>query len=224
MNRVFGIVSCDVIDSTFLDMEELIQLRRDIRSKLFPEISAICPESWGRIVRGDTIECCMERPYLAFRVALLMKCWFMDWADYHDASSNMRRSGVRFSIGIGPMRLIDREEDFMDGEAIYIAGRNLDYISERGIPVAFGMDSRERDISTLITNSLLLVNDIIESSTDKQLPILYDRISGLTENEISRKLSISQGAVNQRAKNAGWPLIRNTLDVLENLDFEKYVL
>lgn len=223
MKGIFGIVSCDVIDSTSLEMDELIRLRKDVYSELFPDIEDLYPGFWGRVVRGDTIECCLEQHEYAFRVALLIKCWFKDWAIKHRASEQMRKSGIRYSIGIGSMRMVDRKEDFMDGEAIYIAGRNLDYISGKGIPAFFGMNSDNKDVNELIINNLLLVDNLIESSTERQLPILHERLYGLTETEISRKLQITQGAVNQRARGAGWPLIKDTLNVLEHIDYEWYV-
>lgn len=223
MNDVFGIVSCSVVDSTSLEMDELIQMRKDVYSELFPSIEKRYPDFWGRVVRGDTIECFIEQPEYAFRVALLIKCWFMGWAIQHHVSEQMRRSGVRYSIGIGPMRLVDRKEDFLDGEAIYIAGRNLDFILGKGISAFFEMKSDDENIKALIANSLLLVNNLVESSTERQLSILYDRLHGIMEREIALKLQISQGAVNQRAQGAGWPLIKNTLDVLEHIDYEWYV-
>lgn len=223
MKGLFGIVSCDVIDSSSLEMDELIQLRKDIYSDLFPDIEALYPGFWGRVVRGDTIECCLEQPENVFRTALLIKCWFKDWAVLHHASEQMRKAGIRYSIGIGPMRLVDKKEDFMDGEAICIAGRNLDYISGKGIPAFFGMNSDDENVKALIVNSLLLVNNLVESSTEKQLPILYDRLHGIMEKEIALRLQISQGAVNQRAQGAGWPLIKDTLNVLEHIDYEWYV-
>lgn len=223
MKRVYGIVSCDVIDSTFLDRDALFQLRNDIYSILFPDIELLCSGFWGRVVRGDTIECCLEKPWKSFRVAFLIKCWFRDWAFRHDASDDMRRSGVRYSIGIGPMRLIDRSMDFMDGEAIYLAGRNLDAISEKNIPACFEMAADNKDVNFLIDNSVLLVDWMIEHATERQLPILYDRMMGLIERDIARNRSMTQSAVNQRARNAGWPLIKDTLEVLEQIDFERYV-
>ena len=60
MKGIFGIVSCDVIDSTSLEMDELIRLRKDVYSELFPDIEDLYPGFWGRVVRGDTIECCLE--------------------------------------------------------------------------------------------------------------------------------------------------------------------
>ena len=41
--------------------------------------------------------------------------------------------------------------------------------------------------------------------------------------EIAQRLSISQGAVNQRAMNAGWPFIKHTLAILEHIEYGKYV-
>ena len=223
MSRIYGIVSCDVIDSTSLDRDALIQLRSDINNSLFPDIDILCPDFWGRVVRGDTIECCLEKYWMSFRVALIIKCWFMEWASRYEVSDRMRNDGVRYSIGIGPMRLIDRNVDIMDGEAIYLAGRNLDLISYKGLTSYFEMNSDNREINSLINNNVMLVDQIIGQATDRQLPILYERLIGSTEVEIARNLSISQGAVNQRAKNAGWPFIRQTLTLLEHIDLGKYV-
>ena len=224
MSAIFGIVSCDVVDSTFLDGDALFQLREDIHSGLFPDIESLCPGFWGRVVRGDTIECCLERPMLSFQVAFLIKCWFKDWASRHDASDDMRKSGVRYSIGIGPMRLVDRRLDYMDGKAIYLAGRNLDYISERKIPSFFEMDSDAKDVNTLIRNNIRLIDWMVEHATERQIPILYGRLMEKSEGTIARELSMTQSAINQRAGNAGWPLIRDTLRILEQVDFKKYVV
>ena len=223
MKGIYGIVSCDVIDSTSLDREALIQLREDIYSKLFPDIDTICPGFWGRVVRGDTIECCLEEHRKSFRVALLIKCWFMEWASRHNASESMLKSGVRFSIGIGHMRIVDRGMDIMDGPAIYLSGRNLDYIAERGLTTYFEMDSDNDEVNLLIDNNILLVDQLVERATDRQLPILYGRLLGQMEREIAQRLSITHGAVNQRAKNAGWPYIKYTLTMFEDIDFERYV-
>ena len=223
MKKIYGIVSCDVIDSTSLDRDALIQLRKDINSGLFRDIDALCPGYWGRVVRGDTIECCLEQYWMAFRVALMIKCWFMEWASRHGVANGMRTEGVRYSIGIGSMRLIDRELDMMDGAAIYLAGRNLDFITERGLTSYFEMDSENSEVNSLIDNNIMLVDRIVGQATERQVPILYDRLRLKTEVEIAGSLSISQGAVNQRAMNAGWPFIKHTLTLLEDIDFEGYV-
>ncbi len=223
MKRLFGIVSSDVVDSTSLDRTAILQLRKDIYNNLFCDLKEIHPSFWGRVVRGDTIECCISQAQYSFRVALLTKCWMKNWAEANGGSSDMRRLGLRCSIGIGTMRIVDREEDLLDGEAIYIAGRNLDYIAYRNIPVAFGMNSSNKDIENLIENNLLLLDTLLYELTSRQSDVLYYKLMGYPEMEISRRLGISQTAVNLRARNAGWQQIKAALKVLENINYGDYV-
>ena len=223
MRRLFGIVSSDVVDSTSLDRSAILQLRKDIYNNLFYDLTELHSSFWGRVVRGDTIECCISQPQYSFRVALLAKCWMKNWAEANGGSSEMRRLGLRCSIGIGTMRIVDREEDLLDGDAIYIAGRNLDYIAGRSIPVAFGMKTSYADVEDLIENNLLLLDTLLYELTSRQSDVLYYKLMGDTEIEISRMLGISQAAVNLRARNAGWQQIKNTLKVLENINYGDYV-
>ena len=223
MKALYGIVSCDVVESTSLEIDALIQLRKDIETTLFPVLESHFSGFWGRVVRGDTIECCVDRPHHAFRIALLIKCWSKDWASCHQTSSGMLETGVRYSIGIGPMRLIDKDNDFLDGEAIYIAGRNLDHISERDTPFAFGMHSVDKNVNSLITNNLMLLEHFFIRMTEKQCGVIFHKLLGLTEKEIAQQLAITQAAVNLRSRNACWPLIKDTLRVLEQVDYDRYV-
>ena len=71
MKRLFGIVSSDVVDSTSLERAAILQLRRDIYNNLFCDLSELHPSFWGRVVRGDTIECCNSQAQYSFRMALL---------------------------------------------------------------------------------------------------------------------------------------------------------
>lgn len=223
MKRLFGIVSADVVDSTSLDRAAFLQLRKDIYSNLFHNLTELQPSFWGRVVRGDTIECCISQAQYSFRFALLAKCWMKNWAEAHGGSSDMRRLGLRCSIGIGTMRIVDREEDLLDGDAIYIAGRNLDSIAGRNIPIAFGMKSSYADVEVLIDNNLVLLDTLLYGLTARQSDVLYYKMMGYPEREIARMLRISQAAVNLRARNAGWQQIKATLKVLENIDYGEYV-
>ena len=61
MKRLFGIISSDVVDSTSLDRAAIVQLRKDIYNDLFSSLTYKDPSFWGRVVRGDTIECCISQ-------------------------------------------------------------------------------------------------------------------------------------------------------------------
>ena len=223
MKRLFGIISADVVDSTSLERAAMLQLRKDIYNNLFRDLTEIQSSFWGRVVRGDTIECCITQAQYSFRVALLTKCWMKNWAEANGGSSDMRRLGLRCSIGIGAMRIVDREEDLLDGDAIYIAGRNLDYIANRSVSVAFGMKTSYADVKDLIESNLLLLDTLLCELTSRQNDVLYYKLMGYPEMEISRRLGISQAAVNLRARNAGWLQIKSTLKVLENINYGDYV-
>ena len=223
MKRLFGIVSSDVVDSTSLERAAILQLRKDIYNNLFCDLSELHPSFWGRVVRGDTIECCISQAQYSFRMALLTKCWMKNWAESNGGSLDMRRFGLRCSIGIGTMRIVDREEDLLDGDAIYIAGRNLDYISGRNIPIAFGMKTSYADVVDLIASNLLLLDTLLSELTSRQSDVLYHKLLGYPEVRISQILGISQAAVNLRARNAGWQQIKATLKVLENINYGEYV-
>lgn len=223
MKRLFGIISSDVVNSTSLDRAAIIQLRKDIYNNLFRDLAEIQSSFWGRVVRGDTIECCISQAQYSFRIALLTKCWMKNWAESNGGSSVMCRMGLRCSIGIGTMRIVDTKEDLLDGDAIYIAGRNLDYITGKSIPIAFGMNTSHTDVEDLIESNLLLLDTLLCELTSRQSDVLYYKLMGYSEIKISRILGISQTAVNLRSKNAGWQQIKASLKVLENINFGEYV-
>ena len=100
MKRLFGIVSSDVVDSTSLERAAIIRLRKDIYNGLFCDLAKKYSSFWGRVVRGDTIQCCLSQAQYSFRVALLAKCWMKNWAEANGGSAEMRRLGLRSSIGI----------------------------------------------------------------------------------------------------------------------------
>jgi len=226
MKRLYAIVSCDVVDSTSLTREGIIKMREDIVNELFRKLRRFAPGFYGRVVRGDTIEICLDEPNLALRVALAMKAWFKSWASAQESSERMSQIGIRYSIGIGEMRYVDYEEDIMDGEAIYIAGRNLDYISANGLYSAFGFNYASDEyeiIQRLARNLLAFIDDLFEQMTTRQSLVVHYLLLGCKEVEIAGLLSISQAAVSLRARNAGWALIKASLETFNRIEFERYV-
>ena len=141
------------------------------------------------------------------------------WADNQECSTALQQFGIRFSIGIGKMRIINQQKDIMDGEAIYIAGRNLDKISHSYFTSSFDMNSESREFSNLIDNNIKLIDEIINSLSAKQSTVVYLKLLKFTETEIARKLNISQSSVNNRLRLSRWKYIHQTLKLYESLDF-----
>lgn len=219
MNNLYGILSADVIDSTSLDENSIIELNETVENCFVDIYDNLSYDFWGRIVKGDSIECCMKNPNETLRLALLLKCIIKWWADNQECSTDLQQFGIRFSIGIGKMRIINQQKDIMDGEAIYIAGRNLDKITHSYFTSSFDMNSKYRESSYLIDNNIRLLDEIINSLSAKQSAVVYFKLLKFTETEIAQKLNISQSSVNNRLRLSRWKYIHQTIKLYESLDF-----
>ena len=65
---MYAAISADVVSSTSLSRESMIELNEKLRKCLYI-LEERYQGFWGRIVRGDSIECIMDRPEDAFEVA-----------------------------------------------------------------------------------------------------------------------------------------------------------
>lgn len=221
---LYGAISADVVDSTSLAKEDILHLGDEIRASLADMRHYCYPYFWGRIVKGDAFECCVDDPRMTLRLALLVKCRIKIWAGSLYCSTSLKELGLRFSIGIGRMRINDPKVDIMDGEAIYIAGRNLYKISQSPMTSIFGMNMRDPNILKLLNQNIALLDDLINSLSAKQSEVIYWRLLRRTEVEISNILDIAQSSVNSRSRIGGWKLISETLGIYEQINFNDYVV
>jgi len=114
---MYAAISADVVSSTSLSRESMIELNEKLRKCLYI-LEERYQGFWGRIVRGDSIECVMDRPEDAFEVALILKTWIKSFEPSNiQKDKRFNRYGLRIAIGIGEMKTIDRGLDMMDGRS-----------------------------------------------------------------------------------------------------------
>jgi len=224
MDKVFGAIAADVVDSTSLSRFDLLRLKDEVSNCFTDARNYACIQFWGRLVKGDSIECCLQDPRMALRLALLIKCRIKAWAGELACSDTLQDLGIRFSIGVGRMRIVDPQMDIMDGEAIYIAGRNLNKIAESSSTSVFGFIAADKNLTNLISVTITLLDDLINSLSTKQSFVIYQLLLGFNQTEIAKQLYISQSSVNSRAQKAGWKLISDALRVYERINFMEYVV
>ena len=215
-------ISADIVESTSLETRDLIELRKQINT-LFERIDAdLLPGFWGRVVRGDTIECFVPDCGKALRIAIIMKLFVRIYAEARDSSYMTRQYGIRFSIGLGNLKYIDRKEDIMDGPAIYISGRNLDKISvERDVFAAIGLEFDPGGLHWLLESYVSLIDNLVGAYSIKQAQVVFYKLLGYKERQISEMLNIYQSAVNSRSTLAKWGLLEMAIKDFENLNFEE---
>ena len=213
-------ISADIVRSTSLTTLDLIGLR-DKLIKLLRGFEDEYPGFWARVVRGDSIECYVPTYWYALRIAIVIKLFVKIQASKFDCSEMLQRYGIRFSIGIAHIKYASKEEDIIDGPAIYLSGRNLDEITRKGnVMTVFEIDQAPKSYSNLLDSYVAMVSTLVDSYSVKQAEVIFYKLKGYKEIEISGRLGIYQSSVNTRATNAQWGLLHTAIKDFEALRFE----
>lgn len=214
-------ISADIVRSTSMNTEDLIVLRNRLRD-LFQDFEEDYPGFWARIVRGDSIECVVPNYNDALRIAILIKLYVKMRVSEFECSEMLQRYGIRFSIGVADIKYADKKEDIINGPAIYLSGRNLDEISRReNIMTAFEIGQAPKPLSNLLDSYVAMVSGIVDSYSAKQAEVVFLKLLGFKEMEISERVGISQSSVNTRAANAQWGLLNTAIKDFEAFEIEQ---
>ena len=212
-------ISADIVRSTSLSTDDLIFLRKKIR-ELLDDFETDHPGFWGRIVRGDSIECYIKDYRDVLRIAVLIKLFIKMNVGQLSCSELLQRYGIRFSIGIGDIDYVSREEDIINGEAIYISGRNLDEITRRTDFSSFEIGPAPISVNRIMDSYVAMIGNLVDSYSAKQSAVIFYKLLGYKEVEISERLGVSQPSVNIRATNAQWGLLNTAIKDFEHLNLD----
>ena len=213
-------ISADIVRSTSLQTENLIVLRNRLLG-LLDDFEKDYPGFWARIVRGDSIECVVPEYRYALRIAILIKLFVKIQAGGFDCHEWLQRHGIRFSIGIANLSYADKAEDIINGPAIYLSGRNLDEISRRDLYTAIEIEAVPKSLSDLLDSYVALLSNLVDSYSAKQAEVVFYKLLGYKEVDISKRLSIYQSAVNMRSTSAQWGLLNTAIKDFEDLAFKQ---
>lgn len=213
-------ISADIVNSTSLETEQLIQMRRSLYD-FFDTISKKSPGFWGRIVRGDCIECYVPNYPDALKISLLIKLYVKMIVGNWNCSSYLKQYGIRYSIGIGDINYADKRDDIIDGPAIYISGRNLDAISrERDVYSCIGIEKDYRGVSDILNSYVAMIDGLVNSYSLKQAEVVFYKLQGFKEMDIVERVGVNQSSVNSRSTLADWNLLGKAIKDFENFNFE----
>ena len=207
---MYAAISADVVSSTSLSRESMIELNEKLK-KCLCILERRYQGFWGRIVRGDSIECIMSRPEDAFEVALILKTWVKSFEPSNiQDDKRFNRYGLRIAIGIGEMKTIDRSLDMMDGDAIYRSGRAMDKLVGRA-KYSFVISMADSEHEQALQVILTLVNQLLNNATARKCETLCERILSSDTSKTAEKMGISVSGVNQTLKDLGWSAIEQAI-------------
>ena len=213
-------ISADIVRSTSLATGDLITIRKRLRG-LLDDFEKDYGGFWARIVRGDSIECFVPEYRYALRIAILIKLFVKMQVSSVYCDEELQRYGIRFSIGVGDIKYADKHEDIIDGAAIYMSGRNLDVINGKGnVFTAVQVMDAPESFSNLLDSYVAMLSNIVDSYSAKQAEVVFYKLLGFREIEISEKLGIYQSSVNTRSTNAQWGLVNTAIKDFEDLTYK----
>lgn len=218
---MYATISADIVSSTSLSEVETIELKQYIEEQL-RMLETLYPGSWGRLIKGDYIECVVPNASNAFRIALIIKNSIKAFEVEKTLGSKLFYTyGARISIGIGGMRIVDREQGIMDGEAIYLSGRSLAKMGSLS-KGALTIETINENLSQNLRVIAVLTDAILNDATPKQSQVIYYKLLGYKESEIAEKMKIYQSGVNNHSSSAKWYCIEEALNYFEQIKFENY--
>lgn len=216
------VISGDVISSTSLQNQHKEALERhlwDLLEGLKKEF-----QIFGRIIKGDYLECVVPNPKEGLRVALAIKSYVKSipvaidaYTENKNRAKQFKVHGIRLALGYGSLERYQPEEGIIDGEAIYFSGREINSVSptynkERiVIKNTLFFASNNQDYNQRFLPLLSLLDVLLSKATARQCEVLYHKLLYREEEEISQTLGIGQSAVNQHSTSVGWNAIEEAV-------------
>ena len=221
------VISGDIISSTSLTVDDRKLLEQQLKT-LIDQLETKY-NTYSRIIKGDYLECVVSKPQDALKVALLIKCFVKAISISNDASYKnnhrikfFKSHGIRLALGYGELERFDKTAGVIDGDAIYRSGRMISENSTHGkqrivIKNTLFFSSDNTMLNEQMDALLSLLDTIIVNATARQCEVVYHKILGLSEDEISTRLDIGQPTVNQHSTSIGWNSIETTLNYFSTL-------
>jgi hypothetical protein len=224
----YAIISGDIVASTSLSISGK-KMVENAFANLISDLDKIF-KVYGRIIKGDYIECFIPDVSSALRVMLAIKTYIKSIDIDENGSGFVEKKraklfktfGIRLAIGIGELTRLDLKNGIIDGEAIYMSGRVINEFKTSdkqkvSIKNTLFIKSKNHEFDSQIDTILSLIDVILSKSTSKQCQVLYYKLIGLNEKQLVEKLRIKQSTINQHSTSVGWQAIEKAVLYFEHI-------
>jgi hypothetical protein len=215
-----AVISGDIVASTSLTDEGRTHIEDELK-KLLEELY-VKYRMFGRMIKGDYLECVVPEPEYALRLTLIIKAFIKSLSGDEILNNDDSRykffkiHGIRLAIGYGELTRFEPEKGIIDGEAIYLSGRRINeeltYNKERiVIKSTLFFVSANEELNREFEPLLSLIDVLLSKATAKQCEVLYMKLMNLNEEVIATKMKIAQPVVNQHSTSVGWNAIEKAV-------------
>jgi len=207
-----AVLTADLVESSLYEEEVLEKVLNSLKAE-FTHIRDNYGEDNVRlkIYRGDSFQGVIKKPEEALKIALQIKA-AVNRIHLKKTKKNKAYSKIadfKIAIGIG-IQNIEREAiSESNGQAFQFSGRTLDEMKTENQKTR--LKTELEDVNAEFNTSFFLMDTITDKWSTASAEVVYYLLSGLKEREIATEINISQSAVNQRKKAAGWEAISELL-------------
>ena len=160
--------------------------------------------------RGDSFQVYIKQAGEALRIALLCRT-----AAISIFQKEEDKFDIRLSIGIGEMSDPVTKLGAAKGEAFVLSGRTFDEIAKTDIMLAI------TTANTLANEGMQVIADYINAifsqMTAKQASVIFELLTGQTQQTVADKLKKSKSTINQHVSSGRWAEIEKLLQQYENI-------
>ncbi|GHU69386.1 hypothetical protein FACS189413_08240 [Bacteroidia bacterium] len=216
-------ISADIVSSTSLNVKQRLVLEKKLVHLLNVLKQTFDSGTFfSRLIKGDYIECVLDNPKNALRVALLLKSFVKSLNITPDKKhgqnlDEFKTYGVRVAIGIGELSIFNKKKGIIDGEAIYFSGRAINEMSalEKKNKITLLFKSNNEAWNDALAPLFSLLDVLFTENTRAQNEIVFYKLLGKSEKEITELLKKSQSTINQHSAAAGWSAIESAVTYFE---------
>lgn len=216
-NKIYAVITGDIVKSRKLgkDREKVLSILKETLNSL----KGFKGDSIGgisEIFRGDSFQIVVSKPTTALEIAIFLKARLLT------ETIKEKNIDVRIAIGIGKVESLNKKNiPESDGEAFRLSGSALDNISKyRRLSIKSSIDELNTQLAFISSS----IDSITRRWSPEQAEAILLWISGDTQTSISKKIGISQPAVNQRLQLGGHFALNESFELFKHLIGKNYKL
>ena len=218
-------ISADIVSSTSLDTKQRLELEKRLTKLLsILEIEFASSGFFGRLIKGDYIECVINNPAVALRVALIIKSYvksipFIIAKNQEKKLKDFKEYGIRIAIGIGKLSIFNKKKGIIDGEAIYLSGRAINELisSDKKIKQTLIFRSNNEKLNANFSAIFNLLDITFAKYKSAQSEVVFYKLLKKSEKEITEITRKRQSTINQQSTATGWYAVENAVEYFEKI-------
>jgi len=191
-----AVITGDFVRSTLLQKEAERKLYKDVA-----KIASAYPYS---VYRGDSFQVYVKNASESLRLVFLLRC----------AARKIEQPGISFdirqSIGIAVQTSPVRQLPSAKGSPFILSGRAFDAMKDKGTLLV--ITTEQEMFNQALELLAAFADDIFESMTPKQALVIFELLSGRTQQEVAKRLKKTQPTINRQAQAAKWHRLQELLN------------